>query len=163
MTFLYNNFLSILLISVLLIILILLLIELFRLELNSVYKKIRKEIRLVVFPKVAIRTPNQNEMIDFAISVWRIEKGLTNIKKSSDDADTKRIENSVEKMKEILKDNNIVIIDHTGEKYNDGRNLEVYDVEKDSSIENPMVVKTIEPSIMSDGCVIQKGKVVIKQ
>ena len=157
------DLLFILLFSILLIFLLFFLIELFRIELNSVYQKIRREIRLVVFPEVAISTPSQKEMIDLAVNVWRIEKGLSNLEKNNEDADTKRIENSVEKIKEILKDNNIVIIDHTGEKYNDGRNLEVYDVEKDSSIENPMVVKTIEPSIMSDGCVIQKGKVVIKQ
>ena len=157
------DLLFILLFSLLLIILLFFLIELFRIELNSFYKKIKKEIRCVVYPEVAITTPEQEDMISLAINVWRIEKGLKNLKDLDNDADSKRIESSVNALKRFLNNNNIEIIDHTGEKYNNGRNLEVYDSKEDSSIEDPIVIKTIKPSIISNGNVIKKGQVIIKK
>ena len=117
----------------------------------------------MVYPEVAITTPEQEDMISLAINVWRIEKGLKNLRDLDNDADSKRIESSVNALKRFLNNNNIEIIDHTGEKYNNGRNLEVYDSKEDSSIEDPIVIKTIKPSIISNGNVIKKGQVIIKK
>ena len=53
------------------------------------------------------------------------------------------------------------IVDHTNQKFNEGRNLEVLAVEKSPDILEPIIKETKEPTIMHKDQVVHKGKVII--
>ena len=53
------------------------------------------------------------------------------------------------------------IVDHTNQKYNDGKNIEVLAVEKSPNISESIIKETKEPTILHKDLVVNKGKVII--
>ena len=71
------------------------------------------------------------------------------------------MENSIQKLKRYLEKYDVEILDYKNQKFNEGLNLDVLSVEKDSSIQEPQIKETIEPTIMLKGQVIRKAKVIL--
>ncbi len=57
--------------------------------------------------------------------------------------------------------NDIEIVDHTNQKFNEGINLDILAVEKSSDILESIIKETKEPTILHKNQVVHKGKVII--
>jgi hypothetical protein len=55
----------------------------------------------------------------------------------------------------------IEIIDHTGEKYNEGMNVDVLSFEKDENVKIAIIKETVEPSISCKDHIVKRGKVIV--
>ena len=47
------------------------------------------------------------------------------------------------------------------QKYNEGLNLDVLNVEKDASVTVPTVKETVEPTVLHKGQVVKKAKIIL--
>lgn len=101
------------------------------------------------------------DLIDLGIDIWRMEQRLNKvilfIPKNSQD----HLNNSIQKIKRYLEKNDIEIVDHTNQKFNEGRNLDVLAVEKSPDILESIIKETKEPTILHKNQVVHKGKVII--
>ena len=73
----------------------------------------------------------------------------------------KGLGNSIQKLKRYLEKYDIQIVDYKDTKYNDGLNLDILSVEKDSTLPEPRVKETVEPTIMCKGQVVRKAKIIL--
>jgi hypothetical protein len=64
-------------------------------------------------------------------------------------------------MKRFLDKNDIDVIDYTNKKYNEGLNLDVLAVEKDSNLKEAIIKETHEPAITLKGKIVKKAKVIL--
>jgi hypothetical protein len=71
------------------------------------------------------------------------------------------LNNSIQKIKRYLDKNDIEIVDHTNQKFNEGRNLDVLAVEKSLDISESIIKETKEPTILHKNQVVHKAKVII--
>jgi hypothetical protein len=110
------------------------------------------------FLDVSIET---SDLIELAIDMWRLEKRLAKVLPSLTEEQRGNINNSMQKLKRYLDKNNIEILDHTNQKYDEGQNLEILAAEKDPNITEPMIKETKEPTILYKGQVVHIGKVII--
>lgn len=129
-------------------------------EIKDQISETRKDIESAVTPKFLDISPQLKDLIELSIEIWRLEN---RINKNSDIQESQKemIRNSIQKMKRYLEKNDIEILDYTDKAFNEGRNLEILAVEKDPSVENPIIKETKEPTIMCKGRVVRKGKVII--
>lgn len=100
-------------------------------------------------------------LIELAIEVWRLEKRLTKAAVSLNKDQNKAFNNSVTKLKRYLEENKVSTIDYTGQKYNIGLNLDILSFEKDSTIPKSIIKETHEPTVMYDGRLVKKAKVIV--
>ncbi|MBP9781071.1 hypothetical protein KBC89_00255 [Candidatus Woesebacteria bacterium] len=128
---------------------------------DELYKKISNEIKYAVAPKSIMLNVNANDLVDLATEVWRIEQRLAKVVDIFPENKRKGLENSVNKLKRYILKYDIEIVDYTNQKYNDGLNLEVLSIEKDSNLTEPIVKETIEPTILVKGQVVRKAKIVL--
>jgi molecular chaperone GrpE (heat shock protein) len=73
----------------------------------------------------------------------------------------KGLQISIEKLKRYVGKYDIEILDYTNQKFNDGLNLDILSVEKDPSLQAPIVKETIEPTILVKGQVVRKAKIIL--
>ena len=106
-------------------------------------------------------SPRTSELVDLAIEIWRIQNRI--IKASSDiqEIHKRGLESSLIKLQKYLTGFHIEVIDHTNEKYNEGLSVDVLSFENSPDISIPIIKETIEPTIICEGKVIRKGKVVV--
>ncbi len=106
-------------------------------------------------------SPKSSDIVELAIEIWRINNRI--IKASTDlpEIQKRGLESSLQKFIKFLDRYQIKIVDHAGEKYNEGMNIDVLSFEKDKDANNPIIKETIEPSITCKGIVIKKGKVIV--
>lgn len=128
---------------------------------DELYKKISKEIKYAVAPKSINLSANVTELVELAIEVWRIEQRLSKVADTLPETQRKGLENSLHKFKRYISNYDIEIIDYTNQKFNDGLNLDVLSVEKDTAITTPTVKETVEPTIMVKGQVVKKAKIIL--
>lgn len=150
--------------SIVIIVLILLLIAALVFNgriLNFNFRLLNKNIRDSVQPKFIDISPNTQSLIDMAIEVWRLEKRLSKAAESLSADQNKAFENSTAKLKRFLEKNDISFNDYTDQKYNEGLNLDVLSMEKDSSISESIIKETHEPAVFHKGQLIKKAKVVV--
>lgn len=123
-------------------------------------KELKDELKSVVQPKFLDVSPNLEEMLDLAIEVWRLD---IRISKSTELPEnySKATTHSVSKLKRFLLKHDIEVIDYTGMKFNDGLNVEVLNYENDSSITEPYIKETFEPTIMLRGELVKRAKVIV--
>ncbi len=106
-------------------------------------------------------SPKSADVVDLAIEVWRINSRIAKVGNSLTDMQKRGIESSLQKFSKFLGRYSIEIIDHTGEKYNEGMSVDVLSFEKDESMKTPIIRETIEPSIICKGHVVKRGKVIV--
>lgn len=128
---------------------------------DDLYFKIRDEIRSSVTPHFVQLSPDTESIVELAIEIWRIEQRVAKAESVLSENLRKGMDNSILKMRRYLGKYDVEIIDYAGQKYNDGLNLEILSVEKDSSVSERMIKETVEPAITCRGRVIKKSKVVL--
>lgn len=121
--------------------------------------EVRKDIESAVVPKfidISIRT---GDLIEHAIELWRMEQRLNKV--SLDESQQAFFTNAIHRLKRYLDKNDIEIVDHTGQKFNVGRNLDVLWVEESPSVAEPIIKETKEPTILCKNQIVHKGKVIV--
>ena len=121
-------------------------------------KKSVKSNTSIKFVNVSIET---KDLIDLGIDVWRMEQRLNKVLNSLPENSQELLKNSIQKIKRYLDKNEMEIVDHTNQKYNDGKNIEVLAVEKSPNISESIIKETKEPTILHKDLVVNKGKVII--
>ncbi len=130
-------------------------------KLDELYFKIRDEIRSSVSPHFVQITPEAENIIELAIETWRMEQRLGKVSSVLPENQKRGMESSLAKFKRFLEKYDIEVIDYTGQKYNEGLNIEILSVEKDPLATERSIKETVEPSIISKGRVIKRAKVVL--
>lgn len=125
------------------------------------FKLLNKSIQDSVKPKFLDLSPSTNNLVELAVEVWRIEKRLAKATESLSDDQNKAFENSVAKLQRFLDKNDITFTDYTDQKYNEGLNLDILSIEKDSSISESVIKETHEPAVLHKGQLVKKAKVVV--
>jgi hypothetical protein len=102
-----------------------------------------------------------------SIELWRLKKRIQNMKKDNEEKQEidkfSSITDQLQRLDDVLKKYDIVICDHNGENYNDGKALKVLHIEEVENIPNGRmkVIDTIKPTIYLNGKVIFFGQVII--
>jgi len=132
-------------------------------SLNKIHGDLKDEIRdsiRIRFLKVSI---DLNRLCDLAIDVWRLRRRFEKLNTSIPENMDKGLSHSFQKIGKYLQENDIEIRDFTNQKYNDGLNIDVLSVEKNSQRETPFIRETVEPSILHKGQIIRRAKVIIER
>lgn len=124
-------------------------------------EELRKDIQYSVAPRFLETSIQTDDLIELSIDLWRMEQRLNRITKTLPNDQKEILENSLHKIKRYLDKNDIEIVDHTNQKYNEGQNLEILAVEKDINASEIMIKETKEPTILHKGQVIHIGKVIV--
>ena len=94
-----------------------------------------------------------------AIELWRLEKRIDKVKNSIDNS----ITDQFQRIKDILRKQEIEICEHTDADYNDGMSVKVLHVEDVDNLPpgKMKIIETVKPSIYSRGKVISHGEVIV--
>ncbi len=133
-------------------------------ELSIISSKIsetQKDIHEVVTPKFINVSVQVKDLIELSIEIWRLENRLNKVLTGWEDNQKEAILNSIQKLKRYTEKNDIEVVDHTNQKFNDGRNLDVLAVEKSQDISDSIIKETKEPTVLCKGQVVSKGKVIV--
>jgi hypothetical protein len=122
---------------------------------------IHKEIQFSIAPKFLEISAQTDDLVELAIELWRMERRINKILPLVPEDQRDILTNSMQKLKRYLDKNDIEILDHTNQKYDDGLNLEILAVEHDPNISEPTIKETKEPSVLHKGQVVHLGKVII--
>lgn len=106
-------------------------------------------------------SPKSTQIVELAVEIWRIQNRLIKASSNLDDAQKRGLESSIQKLRKYLDNFRIEIIDHTDQKYNEGLSVDVLSFENDSGVKEPIIKETVEPTIICQGNVVRKGKVVV--
>ena len=128
---------------------------------DELYMKLSQEIKFAVAPKSLQLSVTANELVELATEIWRMEQRLAKVAESLPDNHRKGLENSMLKLKKYISNYDVEIIDYTNQKFNDGLNLDVLSVEKDTAVTTPTVKETVEPTIVVKGQVVKKAKIIL--
>ena len=124
-------------------------------------EKILEGIKFSVAPKFIELSLGVNDLVDLAIEIWRMEQRISESSASLPENHNKGLVNSIQRLRRYIEKYDIEIVDYTNQKFNDGWNLEVLSVEKDPLIPNPIVKRTVEPTIICKGQVVRKAKIIL--
>lgn len=99
-------------------------------------------------------------LAEFALNIWRIDSKV----KTTNLPQTRAITSSIKRIYELLEKHQITIKDYTNTKYNDGLNIDVVECKQvlasDSADISEMIIETLSPSIIIDGELYKKAKVI---
>lgn len=101
---------------------------------------------------------NTNELVDLAQQIWKIETKLNEVEIS--ETKLRAIKSALSKIYSIFSLYNLKIKDYTGEKYNEGLNVEIRATVKEEGIVSSYIKETISPMITIDNNIIKKAEVV---
>ncbi len=165
-TFLSSNYIYITGFLIALLLFVILLIVLLILK-HSILRAVRRsstdlknELKSVVQPKFLDISIALEEILELAVEVWRLEIRLAKAEQLPENY-SKAATHSVSKFKRYLSKHDIEIIDYTGQKFNDGLNVEVLNYENDPSVTEPYIKETFEPSLMVRGELVKRAKVIV--
>lgn len=101
-----------------------------------------------------------------AIEIWRLEKRFEKVKDDmtkGEKSGITSISDQIQRIKDVLKKQEVEICEHTGTAYNDGLSLKVLHIEEiDGLPEGKMqIIETIKPSVYLKGKVIFLGEVIV--
>lgn len=130
-------------------------------KIKSEILEVRKDIQYSVAPRFLEISIQTNDLVELSIDFWRMEQRINRIAKTLPNNQKEILENSLQKIKRYLDKNDIEIVDHTGQKYSEGLNLEILAVEKDESVKVTVIKETKEPTILHKGQVVHMGKVIV--
>ncbi|GEM_PF-1566212 len=106
-------------------------------------------------------SPKSADIVELAVEVWRIKNRITSVGGSLTDIQRRGLESSIQKFAKFLDRNDIKITDYTGQKYNEGMNVDVISFEKSDNVKTPMIKETVEPSIVCKDHIIKRGKIIV--
>jgi hypothetical protein len=106
-------------------------------------------------------SPKSSDLIDLAVEIWRIKNRIAKVESGLPEIQKRGLESSIQKLSKYIDSFNVKIVDHAGQKYNEGMSVNVLSFELDPSISTSVIKETIEPTIIYDGKVIRKGKVIV--
>ena len=100
------------------------------------------------------------KQIDLALIVWSLKKYSNKlINENSLEEKSRPLKSNLAKLEQFLNSLNISIIDYTDQKYNEGMNLDVIDsIQTDTEFDK--IKETIEPSIIIDGVLVKRARVI---
>lgn len=105
-------------------------------------------------------TQNKKLLAEFALNIWRIDTKIKSVNLSQ----TRAITSSVKRIYELLESHQVTIKDYTNTKYNDGLNIDVVECVRvevaDSTNLHEMILETLSPSIIINGEIYKKAKVI---
>ena len=99
-----------------------------------------------------------NELVDLAQQVWKIDSKVKDIEIS--DTKSRAIKSAFSKIYSIFKLYNLEIKDYTGEKFNEGMNVEIRATVKEEGIKTPYIKETISPMITINNSIVKKAEVI---
>jgi hypothetical protein len=106
-------------------------------------------------------SPRSADIVELAVEIWRIQNRLNKAITDLPDTQKRGLESSIQKLQKYLDTFKIQIVDHTNQKYNEGLNVNVLSFEINPHVSTPTIKETIEPTIICEGKVVRKGKVVV--
>lgn len=110
-----------------------------------------------------VKDSNQEDTIDLAIEIWRLEKRLNKVASSLSEDQNKAFNRSINKLYKCLKKtSNVEVNDYTGEPHNEGMNVDPLHIEDDKNSNKTMIMKTHEPEVKYKDKVIRKAKVIVE-
>ena len=124
-------------------------------------QEVRKDIQFAVVPKFLKISIQTNDLVELAIDYWRLEHRMGKVFVSMEKNQKENLESSLQRIKRYLDKNDIAIIDHTNQKYDEGQNLEILAVEHDPKAEVDTIKETKEPTVLLKGQVIHIGKIIV--
>lgn len=127
----------------------------------DLYTKLSELINFAVAPKFIEVSLGANDLIDHALEIWRLEQRLRKCFDSLAENQRKGLEISLEKLKRYTSKYDIELLDYTNQKFNEGLNLDVLSIEKDTSLPTSIVKETIEPTVLCKGQVVRKAKIIV--
>ena len=130
-------------------------------NITALHKSLTDQIKFSVTPKHLDMSENVKGLIALSIEIWKISKRINSVAPELKDNQISALNSSIQKLQKYLDRNDIEIIDHEGQKYNDGINLDVLSVEKDLSLKYPIIKETVEPSIIYKGNIVHKAKIIL--
>lgn len=125
------------------------------------HKNVSEQIKFAVTPKYIDFSANVKDLITLSIDIWKINKRINSIIPDLKENLQAGLHTSLQKMQKYLSRNDIEILDHEGQNFNDGLNLEILSIEKSPSLVTSIVKETIEPSIIYKGNVVHKAKIIL--
>ena len=132
----------------------------FTVYLFLLYKKWQKNIKISVTPHFLNISPTVQQFKDLIIALFMLKKHINRIALELNlDTKFRPINSAISKIEGILKAFGFEIVDYTNQKYNDGMNIDVINTVK-SNIKHPTIKETIEPSIIYNGELLSKAKVI---
>ena len=93
---------------------------------------------------------NKEELCSLATAIWRLKRW------SDKNQDVMEVKSVAYSLMKYITEQNIEIIDLTGERFNDGLAVSIIDSSDD---EQPYIVQMLKPIILQNGSVIQYGQV----
>lgn len=127
-------------------------------KIDEARKDLQNELRFSVQPKFIDISLSTEALIELAVEIWRIgQKDYSSLP----DSQAQGIKNSIKRLERFLEKHDIEIKDYTNQKFNEGLNLDVLEIEKDPAIKEPIIKKTVEPTILCKGQVVKRAKVVL--
>ncbi len=130
-------------------------------KIDLLSKNLGLEIQNSVRPAFLEVSVSAEELIELAAEVWRFEQKFNKIVSQLPENYIKATKHSIEKFRRYLTKYDIQVIDFTGQKFNDGLNVDILNTEKDPSAEGSYVKETFEPAIMLRGTLVKRAKVII--
>lgn len=128
-----------------------------KLKIKSLFNNDKKEY---LNEDSAQKTDNEIILEDFAVCIWRIEKHINKLLENFSDEKKKPISSSISKAYELLKKYGIEVEDYTNRKYNEGMNVEIIAVENREVSKDEIIKEVISPSIIINGEIKQKARVI---
>lgn len=99
-------------------------------------------------------------LAEFALNIWRIDTKTRGANLQS----SRAITSSIKRIYELLESHQIIIKDYTNTKYNDGLNIDIVECVRaeatDSTDIHEMILETLSPSIIINGEIYKKAKVI---
>ncbi len=105
-------------------------------------------------------SPKSADIVELAVEVWRMNNRLMKVEALTE-TQQRGFNSSLQKFGKFLDRYEVKIVDHTGERYNEGMNVDVLSFENDPSVKVPTIKETVEPSITHKGHTIKKGKIIV--
>lgn len=101
-----------------------------------------------------------NDICDLAVDVWRLGGRWRRTYAFMADNDKRAIEDSLQRLASFLEKNGVETIDYSGQGFNEGLNVEILASEKNSLLANT-VKETLEPTVLINGKLIKRAKVIL--
>ena len=100
------------------------------------------------------------KQVELALISWSLKKySYKLINENSLNDKSRPLKSNLAKLEQFLNSLNISIIDYTNQKYNEGMNLDVIDTVK-TDTEFDKIKETIEPSIVINGVLVKRARVI---
>ena len=102
-----------------------------------------------------------------AIEIWRLKKRIQKVVIEAGEKEESNmlqpIAEQIERFDDILQKHNIEVIEHSGEKYNEGQSLRVLHIKDDDNLPagEMKIIATIKPSVYLNEKIIFHGEVIV--